>query len=1322
MSSLKTIQTPFRGSFVHLLLIASSALASPKLDELQSGFQNPPLSARPQTFWYWMNGNITRDGITRDLEAMKRVGLGGALIFEGGIYIPRGPVDYLSAEWLELMTHAAREAERLGLQLGMHNSPGWSSSGGPWIKPEDSMKQLVWTETTIAGPGPVETHLLQPYTKEAFYRDAFVLAFPALPGEERPYQDRLKHVATAQGRDVNITDLSDGNLKTGIELSPRNPLIFEFEEPFEARGITVYTAAGAPTRRVNLEASDDGTNYQPVFQVRLSPPRGIEFPGVNNFPPVRAKYFRVSTQGETTLAELALHHLPRVDDWNYRGNFAFRIPRSTTAPVEQEGSIALDPKQVRDISSRMDGNGRLKWDVPPGSWVILRLGYTSTGQRNIAAPEAGHGLECDKFSREATEKHFQAVQETVLKKIGATGRKSFVGLSIDSYEAEMQNWTGDFPREFRKQNGYDIVPYLPAMTGRIVGDAGISDRFLFDVRRTHARLMAENYYGHFAALCRRNGLKYYVEPYGPGPYDEFEVTSKAQVPMTEFWARTPWGPNRVVKSVSSAAHIYGKPIVAAEAFTGEEQTSRWLEHPYALKPLGDLMFSLGFNQAFFHRYAHQPHPDAFPGMTMGPWGIHLDRMNTWFEKSKGWMDYLARSQYLLQQGTFVADILAFVGERTPEAAQYTVPGVPSGYTYDLVNADVLLRRVKIRNGRIVLPEGASYRVLLLPPDLAGMTPELMRKLDELVADGMILVGPKPVFSLTLRGGSDADRRFHRIASDLWTGSKNAEGDAHGDGRVFSEAPLTRVLRQLAIAPDFEYSSRNPDASVAWAHRRLDDADIYFVANRQRRVDDIVCTFRAAGRQPEIWDAETGKIRRAAIFSAEDRRLRLPIHLGPAQSVFVVLRESDGGAAAQSLSRDGKRIIEARPFRAEKPVTLLGTSNSFTVALWVKPDTDLRAMPRESTTGRIDETGKNYVLAAREGDSVFGHGHALMGLAAGRNGVYVVERSSNASPAVLVANVPLSGWSHLAVVYENGKPALYVNGKFVRHGLTSGLAVHPAVGVPTPAGIVNYFEGEMTKPEVFSEPLTAVRIQSMASLDLPSPDEAQSAELSLRTDGEVDALLWQSGTYRLGTGKSSKVEVPRPVTLIGPWQVSFPPGRAAPATITMTELASLHHHSDPGVRYFSGTATYSNVFQLSPESFGDGRRVYVDLGRVEVIAEVRVNDRDAGDLWKPPYRVDVTDLVKPGENRLEVRVTTLLPNRLIGDELLPEENQYDGERHNIIRLPDWYARGEPKPAGGRTTFATWQFYKANEPLLESGLLGPVRVFNPVRRTLSSPIAW
>jgi hypothetical protein len=1188
-------------------LIGGSLLAADPADSLAAGFETPPASARPQTFWHWMNGNVTRDGISRDLEAMAGVGVGGVMIFDGSDYLPAGPASYLEPHWRDLMTHAIKEGNRLGLEVGMHNGPGWSSSGGPWVKPEMSMQKLVWTETNVTGGGRGALDLARPEATLGFYRDAFVVAFPAL-------------------------------------------------------------AADAP----------------------------------------------------------------RMAGWEAKANFRYRVTGQLALPGEVPGSAVTDPAKVIDLTSRLRGD-RLDWEAPAGTWTVLRIGHTSTGKTNVAASAAGRGLEIDKFSAVATEFHFEHVIDRVTADAKAAGGKGPAFVTIDSYEAGMQNWTADFPAEFRRRTGYDMTAYLPALFGRVVGDAGTTERFLFDFRRVQADMMAGHYYGRMHELARARGLRFYVEGYGSGNFDELRVAGLPDVPVTEFWTRTPWTPNRVVKMVTSAAHVYGKPVVGAEAFTGEFKTSRWLEYPYSLKILGDDMSAAGVNQFVFHSYVHQPHPDAAPGASLGPYGMGFARTNTWFGQAKPWIDYLARTHCMLQQGTYAADVLYLTGERVPDASSFAMPVLPVGYTYDLVNTDVLLSRVKVRDGVYELPEGGRYRLLVLPPNLKAMRPALMQKLHEFVAAGGAILGPKPVFSPTLEDYPASETEMLRLADELWA------SDRRGPGRVMATGSIAEALATLEVAPDITYVGRQPDAALSWQHRRLADGDLYFLSNRQRRVEETVVSFRGmAGRQPEIWRPETGERSDAVVFEQSGDRASVPLRLEPGESVFVLFRRA-AGRAARSLTKDGLPLetTQLPVARREAP------AQNFTMSIWVKPDTDLRVMPKESTTGRIDETGKFYAIPADPGDRRFGAGHATAGLAVGRNGIFVVERASDSCPAVLVAPMPVSGWTHVAVVYQAGRPQLFVNGALVREGLVSGKVVHSGVGSPTPPvdyvlhfpaiesltrsagevpppsrGQVYFFEGNFVPPQESGRSLPPAEIKAMVTAGMPPP--AIPVVTGLR-GGEpgATALAWESGAYALDAGAPVPATVPAPITLDGPWRVAFQAGRGAPAMIELAALQSLHLHPDAGVKYFAGTAAYTRRLEIPGDYLARDRRVVLDLGRVEVLAEVWLNGKRAGAVWKEPYRLDVTDAVRAGSNELEVRVTTLWPNRLIGDEQLPPENDYGlrdeqgNDPHGITKLPAWYKDGKPKPPGGRVTFTTWRFYDKDEPLVAAGLLGPVRLLNPVR---------
>ncbi len=1313
-------------------LLLATFVTAMAADPLAAGFDRPPPEARPRTFWFWMNGNVTADGITRDLEAMKQAGVGGFFAYDGSTYLPAGPAGYLDAHWRSLMTHAIGEANRLGLDAGMQNGPGWSSSGGPWITPERSMQQLVWTETTLPGGGVVDIALDRPQANRDYYADALVIAFPSVPGEEARYEDDIVGLTRSDGTRQSPAVLSDGLASTAIEFTEGEPLVLEFTRALGLYGASAWAATGKRFATLRVEHSMDGVAYAPLASIANPPRQGIAGPSVRTFAaPVTARYLRLTPSRAGWVGELVFHRAPRIDDWAAKANFDYRVAGQLR--LSETNHAGIDPASVRDLSAFFR-DGRLRWDAPPGAWTILRVGHTTTGKENVAASAAGRGLECDKLDPAGIELHFETVIQRVLADAAAAGAGPLRSLEIDSYEAGMQNWTRDFPAEFERRAGYPIVHYVPALFGRVVGDSARSERFLHDFRRVQADMMAEYYYGRAQELAREHGLIFYVEGYGAGNFDELRVSGLPDVPMTEFWTRTPWTPNRPVKMVTSAAHVYGKTVVAAEAFTGEFRTSRWLEYPYALKILGDEMMAAGVNQFYFHRYAHQPHPDAVPGMTMGPYGSHLERTNTWYAQAGEWTGYLARTQQTLRNGTPVADVLYFTGDRAPDPSQMAMPVLPPGYTYDLVNADVLLNRVRIENGDYVLPEGGRYRLLVLPGNLEAISPELAKRLREFVEAGSTLVGPRPRFSSTLSGYPGSEGAMLVDVAATWQSP-----------RVWSDVDIPTALTRAQVMPDFLFESPLPDTALAWHHRRLADGDLYFVSNRQRRVENVVASFRdMAGRQPEIWRADTGERYDAAIFGARAGRIDLPLRLEPGEAVFVLFRRP-GQSSASELRKDGRAIVSAAPRQA---AAASAPRDTFTMAVWVKPDTDLRVMPKESTTGRIDEVGKFYAIPADPGDARFGSGAATAGLAVGRNGIFVVERSWDDCPAVLVVERPVSGWTHVAVVYREGTPSLYVNGEWVRAGLRSGKKVFGGVGSPPPPvdytlhfsgldalaraakqpapparGNVFYFEGNSTAALSFDRALDGAELRALVASGLPAPELPVVTDIARSARGGATMLAWEPGAYQFDAESAPRLATPSaPIVLDGPWRVSFQPGRGAPPEITLPALCSLHLHQDNGVRHFSGTATYQREMTVPPSWIAADRRVVLDLGRVEVLAEIVVNGRTLPVVWKEPYRADITEFVQVGENRLEVRVTNLWTNRLIGDEALPAEDEFGlrdehgNDPHGIVKLPDWYKEGREKPPGGRVTFATWNFYDAGDPLVESGLLGPVRLLNPQRVVL------
>lgn len=1315
----------FRLTTFLLVFVATLATAD-GADGLSEQFRAPPPDARPRTFWFWMNGNVSADGITRDLEAMQRAGVGGVMAYDGSDYLPAGPAGYLQPPWRALMTHAIKEANRLGLDFGMHNGPGWSSSGGPWVTPERSMQQLVWTETTVAGGRRVEITLPQPHRHRGYHADAFVVAFPAGPEEVVRYEDEIASAICSDGMKLDPATLSDGRFEPAVTLAAGQSLLLEFKRPLTLRALTAWPSVGGKFATTEVAVSGDGKNFTKLIDVGVPGRHGILAPAARVLTATTTRFVRLTATRAGEWGDFVFHRTARLADWVAKANFDYRVAGQLRLPDSPE--TGLDPARVIDLTARVR-DGRLEWEAPPGAWIVLRFGHTTTGKENVAASAAGRGLEVDKFSAAAIEFHFAQVVERIRADAAAAGAHGPQTLEVDSYEAGMQNWTAAFPAEFARRAHYELWRYAPALTGRIVGDAAISERFLFDFRRVQADLMAENYYGRLGELARAAGMRYYVEGYGPGNFDELRISGLPDVPMTEFWTRTPWTPNRSVKMVTSAAHIYGKRLVAAEAFTGEFRTSRWLEYPYALKILGDEMMAHGVNQFYFHRFAHQLHPDAAPGMAMGPYGFHFDRTNTWFDHSRAWTAYLARTQQLLRQGTPVADVLYYTGERAPEAAQLIQPVLPPGYTYDLVNTDVLLHRLRCIDGTYVLPEGGRYRLLVLPPDLQALRPALVEKLAEFVAAGGTIAGPAPRFSPTLEGFPASEAAMRARAAELWQ-----------HPRVLADTSISDALKRLGVTPDVAWTSRRPDTALAWHHRRLDDGDLFFISNRQRRTEEVVLSFRAtADRQPEVWHPETGEQSFAPVFQREGDRAVVPLCLEPGEAVFVLFRRAVTAAGAAELTKDGAPLLTTQI----APSTRTVPHTDFTMTLWVKPDTNLRAMPKESAAGRLDEIGKFYAIPADPGDRRFGSGAATAGVAVGRNGIFVVERSTDASPAVLVHEAPVSGWTHVAVVYRDGQPSLFVNGELVRRGLKSGRRVYSGVDSPPPPldytlpfpalanlaraanetlppsrGQVFFHEGNLAAVREFDHALSTAGISTLARTPLPETNLPIVTELT-RSESGATAWAWSSGRYRLGSTADVDVQVAEPLVLAGSWRVDFQPGRGAPDRIELPELVSLHRHPQAGVRHFSGLATYRHALHVPAEWLAADRRVMLDLGRVEVTAAVRVNGRDAGIAWKEPYRLDVTALVQAGDNALEIEVATLWANRLIGDEQLPAEADYGirdeqgNDPHGITRLPEWYRDGKPKPPGGRVTFTTWKFYDRDEPLVESGLLGPVRVLNPVR---------
>jgi len=1311
---------------------------------LEENFVHPPSSALSQTIWFWMNGNVTKEGITLDLEAMKRVGIGGVLNFDVGTGIPKGSVKYLGTEWVELKKHAIRECERLGLEFIMHNCPGWSSSGGPWITPKLSMQQITSSETYVAGGRQITIDLPKPSNRLNHYEDIGVIAFPSLEGEE------LLQTVKVLTKDGNVDKtFMTGKDPKGALVSPVNDhawLLFEFDQPYEARLITFFISAidsetknkpiefGQPTSIV-LESSDDGINFKTVTRINTGVDTELALHDkhiVFDIPVTKAKYFRLSSTKSRRYKQVQFSGIIRLKNWfektNQRARSYMFVAEASTIEINNDqevpsGSI-IDLNNIVDISKFMDKEGRLNWNSPAGNWTILRVGYTAMGTLNRSAPDAGVGLECDKYNPAAISFHFRKMMETLLETIKPLAAKKKIGLEIDSYEAGSQSWTAGFQHKFRKKWNYDIFKFLPALaTGRVIDNVEKTERFLWDVRRLQADMIAENYYGRFSELCHQHGIRTYIEPYDMGPFEEMQIGSKADVNLGEFWngistlfpaktlvIRTP-------KLASSIAHINNQKIVGAEAFTAEPASSRWQEYPFALKALGDKMFTKGINKLFIHRYAHQPHASAAPGMTMGPWGIHFDRGNTWWNQGKAWLTYLGRCQYLLQEGRFVADLLYFSGEdanmytRVTRDQLYPIP--PSGYDYDLVNAEAIFKKIRIVNNRIVLDNGTEYRILVLQ-NFKTITLPLLRRLKKLVEEGMVLVGEKPGRSAGLSYLNN-ENELKTIVEELWNEKSGNRENKIGRGKIFWGTDLSSILKQLHIEPDLDYKSSSGDQTVLHIHRKISNSDVYFLSNQRRSYEELQCKFRVKNKQPEFWDAVTGNRIKASVYKFDGDRVIVPVQLEPYGSVFVVFRDNPSSPHLYSVEKDNRIILGDVNTSMKKVATPLVAS--FTISFWAKPEINILLDP-VLNSGLIKQPWTDYyAIHPVAGNKLFGDGHAAFGLTVGRNGIAVWENENGNPVLVLPVAVAVAGWSHVAIKYEDNTPSVFINGILIGKGTKSKNVVHFIY--PTgEAEMISFYNGDIGPLGFFSKALLDADITKLAE---ESPQmEAYSFGIKMTCTNKPGFLFGSNGEYHLkyNNGKTSSFVVSNidgPFELKGTWEVKFPVGLGGPEKIILSDLFSLHKHPDDRVKYFSGSAVYSKTFNFSKSPAVD-KRFFIDLGQVEVIAEVKLNGKNLGVIWKRPYQIDVTKALKDGENKLEIEVTNLWPNRLIGDEQLPDPDKFTAGGNasgregliggNIEKLPDWYVNGKPKPSNGRVAFTTWKHYTKHSPLLESGLIGPV----------------
>ncbi|MDF1573495.1 MAG: glycosyl hydrolase [Bacteroidales bacterium] len=910
----------------------STKLSEEKYTSIQDGFTVPNDTNTVWCYYYWIGDDISKEGVTKDLEAMKKFGIGTVLIGNINPDEVDGPVPLFSDTWWEIMVHTVNEGRRLGIDVGNFNSPGWSQSGGPWISYDKAMRHLVYSESSIGGGKSVQVKLDQP---EDEFQDTYVLAFKSIEAENFVLDNSNATIKTEPAIN-NPSKLLDGDFSTAALFSLRKhdtyTINIESDEAITSRSIILYPGQPAFKTDCELYAFTDGEYRLVKSFVFDRSNTGVNVGPVTHgpvslsIPPTTSNKFRLVCSGffggsefvegqqlagfsEIIITEGVylekyveksmgkMHPTPFPDFYSYMWD-------TQEMPADENLTIS----EVIDLSDKMDDEGVLRWDAPEGTWTVLRLGMTSTGTKNSPAAPQGKGYEVDKASEEFVRDHFKNYIGELLDRIPEESKPAFKYVVADSYEMGSQNWTDGFEETFKEKFGYDPVRYLPVLSGRIVGTVEESDRFLWDLRRAMADEIAYEYVGGLRKISKEHNMKLWLENYGHWGYPgEFLMYGgQSDLISGEFWNEGELG-NIECKSASSAAHIYGKPVTYAEAYTAGFKS--YERHPAKLKKRGDWSFTEGINHMVLHVYIHQPDDERVPGINAW-FSTEFNRHNTWFEQGKEWVDYLRRNQQMLQQGKYAADVCYFIGEDVPKMTGTREPELPEGYSYDYINAEVILDRLSVENGSFILPDGMKYKLLVLP-NITTMRPEVIEKIEELVRMGGTVLGPKPNQSPSLENYPESDEKVREIADRLWTNDYQNGKLIHeyGKGYLVDGAGIQEVLDLINVPADVSLGS---DVPVLWTHRTLPGMEIYFLTNQGDEEISFNPTFRVDGLEPQLWNAITGDIRVLNEYSIENGKTTVPIKMKPAESMYIVFtnqRNEKTGLGYESNFPEGEILME-----------------------------------------------------------------------------------------------------------------------------------------------------------------------------------------------------------------------------------------------------------------------------------------------------------------------------------------------------------------------------------------------------------------------------
>ncbi|MCF7956251.1 MAG: discoidin domain-containing protein [Phycisphaerae bacterium] len=966
---------------------------------------------------------------------------------------------------------------------------------------------------------------------------------------------------------------------------------------------------------------------------------------------------QVSVEGPSQFAQvLPFPEIPEQCPKDENGKPVFYKEISVLAVPQNENKQIDSISDVRVLSEYFDANGKLTWNVPAGKWTIIRMVMSNTGSQLIVPSPNSGGPMIDFLNPDASRKHFGHIIDKLQSKLGDLKKTSLKHLEVDSLElGDYTVWTEEIIEKFRKHYGYDPLPYLPLLKGWKLKEDDIVRRFEYDWKKHISDVFIASHYKMGSEVLNEHGLKLCAEAGGPGapiwdscPVDSLKAFGAVDIMRGEFWPkmRNIW----LVKEVSSAAHIYGKKTVDAESFTSWRH---WTDGPYFHKQMADAAMTEGLNHFSFHTFTHSPDEAGLPGRAYHA-GTHINPNVVWWPMAGGFINYLSRCCYMLDKGLFVADVCYYYGDNAPNFVSAKGLGfsLADGFDYDVVNSDVILNRMSVKNGRIVLPDGMSYGLLVLP-ERSDMDLDVLKKIESLVKAGATVAGPKPTRTGTLVDFPNRDKQVATLADKVW-GTCDGETNlkvAYGKGSIFWNKATEEILAQKGIGKDFSYKGTDKRTKLDYVHRRCGNEDIYFVVNKNERWESVECTFRVTGKQPEIWYPDSGEIRDLAVYKTNASETKVKLNLKPAESLFVVFRRPSKPVHFTQVNAVGGKI-EYGP----EP------------ALYTHSATP--AGPTWLSDGKGEIADQYITFDLGEVQSldkirVWNYTERLRGLMNYGIKDFDVLASADGKDYRNCGSFTLREADGIEDKYYNQDFDVDIkDARYIRFDVKTNLnTTWYCYGISKHAGLskVKFFSGERDIPGV-----TILSTSSGVAFD-PGTDDNLGVPhpyAELLTDRDYNPYLraWKPGSYTLSdnTGKSHEIQVDavnQPLEITGDWDVKFPPNWGAPDKATFDKLISWTDSDNDGIKYFSGRAVYSKEIDIPKSYFDSDTHLQLDLGVVQKTARVSLNGREIAILWKPPFTVDVTGIVKPGKNELVVEVANTWTNRLIGDAFLPPEKQF-----------------------------------------------------------------